>query len=118
MNSTTYFSALSKMFKLSFPRPKASLALMIFLGIFNLALVPVTQAQTQNSFEDYRKQCLRRVEQAGIKGAAAQEMCTCTINKFKQKYSLTEFTKLVQQSETNQTIAKKLAEVGEECLYE
>ena len=107
------------MFKVSFPRFQTSLVLMVFIGLFQgLALAPMAQAQTQNSFENYHKQCLRRVEQAGIKGAAAQEMCTCTINKFKQKYSLTEFTKLVQQSETNQAIAKKLAEVGEECLYE
>lgn len=107
------------MVKLSFLPHQTSLTLIIFLGLFQgLILSPVAQAQTQNSFENYHKQCLRRVEQAGIKGAAAQEMCTCTINKFKQKYSLGEFTKLVQQSETNQAIAKKLAEVGEECLYE
>ncbi len=107
------------MFKLSFLQPQISLVLIAFVGLFQfLALGPAAQAQTQNSFENYHKQCLRRVERAGIKGTAAQEMCTCTINKFKQKYSLTEFTKLVQQSETNQAIAKQLAEVGEECLYD
>jgi hypothetical protein len=95
------------------------LGLTVFLGLFtSLAIAVPAGAQGQNSFENYRQQCLRRVEQAGIKGAAAQEMCNCTINKFKQKYSLAEFTKLVQQSETNKAIARQLAEVGEECLYE
>ncbi|WP_238546765.1 MULTISPECIES: hypothetical protein [unclassified Synechocystis] len=91
----------------------------VLFGVFaSLAIAVPVGAQGQNSFENYRQQCLRRVEQVGIKGAAAQEMCNCTINKFKQKYSLAEFTKLVQQSETNQAIARQLAEVGEECLYE
>ncbi|AGF51091.1 slr2071 [Synechocystis sp. PCC 6803] len=107
------------MFKFLANNYSQSLGLTACLGLFTyLAIAVPVEAQGQNSFENYRQQCLRRVEQAGIKGAAAQEMCNCTINKFKQKYSLAEFTKLVQQSETNQAIARQLAEVGEECLYE
>ncbi|MBD2652406.1 hypothetical protein H6G45_02625 [Synechocystis sp. FACHB-383] len=107
------------MFKLLVRGYATPLGLTALFGLFtSLAIAVPVEAQGQNSFENYRQQCLRRVEQAGIKGAAAQEMCNCTINKFKQKYSLTEFTKLVQQSETNKAIARQLAEVGEECLYE
>jgi hypothetical protein len=107
------------MFKFLSNNYSQPLALTVFLGLFTcLAIAVPASAQGQNSFENYRQQCLRRVEQVGVKGAAAQEVCNCTINKFKQKYSLAEFSKLVQQSETNQAIARQLAEVGEDCLYE
>ena len=73
---------------------------------------------TSNSFEDYRQQCLRRIAREGLRGEVAQAICNCVINKFRSRYSLTQFRDLIQKAKTNKTSARTLSEVGEACFEE
>jgi len=82
----------------------------------------VSQAQTKITFEDYQKQCLARIQNSGIQGKLAQDICNCTIATFKKRYTLEAFNQVVQKSKTDKAVARQLAAVGEECfekyLYE
>ena len=75
-----------------------------------------------NSFEDYQKSCLQRVNRRGLRGEAAQAICNCAINRFRGRYSIAQFRDLVQKAKTNQAAARALSDVGEACfeqvLYE
>jgi hypothetical protein len=93
----------------------------LVLGQFAIK-VPVSLAQTKITFEDYQKQCLAKIQNSGIKGKLAQDICNCTIANFKKRYSLEAFNQVVQKSKANKATANQLAAVGEECfekyLYE
>ena len=91
----------------------------LLTSIFFLAGLTVpASAQGAKTFADHKQECLRRIESSGITKAVADEACTCTINKFEQAYSIQEFNTLVSRSRNDKAVARKLAEVGESCLYE
>jgi hypothetical protein len=98
--------------------------LVLFTLVFSsLVLRPSTSAaKTAITFEEYYKQCLARIQNAGIQGKLAQDICSCTIATFKKRYSLDEFNRVVEKSKADKATAKLLAEVGETCfekyLYE
>ncbi|WP_353672969.1 hypothetical protein [Synechocystis sp. LKSZ1] len=91
---------------------------LVLLSPYALA-VPI---KGDNSFEDYRRECLQRVKQQKLSDDIGQEVCGCTISQFQKQYSLADFKKIVQKSKTDKSSARKLAEVGEACfekvLYE
>jgi len=104
---------------------KTSLYSLIFMTLVMaqfLIEISASQAQTKITFEGYKKQCLAKIQNSGIKGTLAQDICSCTIANFKQRYSLEAFNQVVQKSKTDKTTANQLAAVGEECfekyLYE
>jgi len=71
-----------------------------------------------NSFDNYYKECLLRVQSQGLALAIAEDICQCTIAEFKKLYSLKNFTKIVQKSKTDKVLARQLAQVGENCFFE
>jgi hypothetical protein len=74
------------------------------------------------SFDDYYKECVQRSRREGLTQSVAQEVCTCTLKKFRSLYSLSQFQAIVKKSKTDKATARRLAEVGEACfeaiLYE
>jgi hypothetical protein len=81
-----------------------------------------TAQNTVTTFDSYRKECLQKVTQQGLRGQVAQDICNCVINKFRSRYSLTQFRELIQKSKTNKAAMRTLSTVGEACfeqvLYE
>lgn len=77
---------------------------------------------SQNSFDNYRQQCLQQARGEGLTADVANDLCNCTIKKFRERYSLQQFRDLVQKSKTNRTAQQTLTQVGEACfdqvLYE
>ena len=111
------------MLKLIFQKFSTYAIILINLGMGQLTFNALpSQAQTKITFEDYQKQCLDKIQNSGIKGKLAQDICNCTIATFKKRYSLEEFNRVVQTSKTDKAVAQQLADVGEECfekyLYE
>ena len=91
----------------------------LLTSVFLLAGLTVpASAQGAKTFADHKQECLRRIERSGITKAVADEVCTCTINKFERAYSIQEFNTLVNRSRNDKAVARKLAAVGESCLYE
>jgi hypothetical protein len=82
----------------------------------------VTPLATINSFEDYQKDCLKRVRQQGLADDVGLDICKCTMTQFRSQYNIQQFRNLVQKAKADKTIARKLSEVGEACfekvLYE
>ncbi len=94
---------------------------MLTVGL-GLSLPASPLLAASSSFEDYRQECLQRVKKQGLADDVGRDLCNCTIDEFKKKYSLQDFQKLIQKSKGNKASAKSLATVGEVCfekvLYE
>lgn len=91
----------------------------------------VAQANSQNTkaaypksfVEEYLKRCIRRSMAEGLPEEEAGKVCSCTINRFQARYSLTEFKTLTQAADNqNGAAVQALREVGYACfddiLYE
>jgi hypothetical protein len=77
----------------------------------------IAQSST-DSFEDYRKECLQRATSEKLPADVAEELCNCTIARFRSQYTLEEFRALVQKSKSDKTAAQTLTAVGEACFDE
>lgn len=77
-----------------------------------------SQSVAQYSFEDYKKECLQRATNEKLPPDVAQDLCNCTMNRFRSQYSINEFRDLVQKSKNNPTAADTLTSVGESCFEE
>ncbi len=76
-------------------------------------------AQTaQYSFEDYKRECLQRATREGLARDVADDLCNCTINKFRSRYTIQQFRALVQKSKQDKAAARTLSSVGEACFDE
>jgi hypothetical protein len=79
----------------------------------------VSQAiSSEYSFADYHKECLNRATRQKLPRDAAEDLCNCTINKFRTQYTIQEFRSLVQKSKSNTSAAETLSAVGESCFEE
>jgi hypothetical protein len=76
------------------------------------------------TFADYKKECLARVKQNRTLAEFAEELCTCTIDTYKKKYSIQAFRALVKKAQPNaqgkrspeaEAAMKTLMAVGEDC---
>jgi hypothetical protein len=91
---------------------------------FSLALdaasknLAIAQSPSTDSFEDYKKECLQRATSEKLPADVAQELCNCTIARFRSQYTLEEFRALVQKSKSDKTAAQTLTSVGEACFDE
>jgi hypothetical protein len=72
----------------------------------------------QYSFDNYRQECLQRASREGLPPETANELCNCTISRFRNRYTIQQFRTLVQKSKTEKAAAQTLAEVGEACFEE
>lgn len=77
-----------------------------------------SQPIAQYSFEDYKKECLQRATREQLPQDVAQDLCNCTIARFRSQYNIDEFRALVQKSKNNSTAAETLSSVGESCFEE
>ncbi|OKH23197.1 hypothetical protein NIES593_10130 [Hydrococcus rivularis NIES-593] len=100
---------------------------LFLIGILELTLsspaksriLSVAQASsTQYTFEDYRKECLQRATREKLPQDVAEDLCNCTINRFRSRYTLEEFRSLVKKSKNNTAAAETLTAVGESCFEE
>lgn len=78
----------------------------------------VSPAFAQKTFANHKQDCLARIQKKGISKLIAEEVCTCTMNKFEEEYTIQEFNTLINKSKTDKVTARQLAAVGENCLYE
>jgi hypothetical protein len=71
---------------------------------------------------DYMKDCQKSVIARDIPAEEAVTLCTCTLDRFRSQYSLTEFQALVKDAKKDKKAANKLTKVGNTCfeqiLYE
>ena len=70
----------------------------------------------QDYVQDYLQECIQTSMTEGLVEKDAQTLCNCTLNKFQQQYSLTEFKQLTAASQTDENAANTLIEVGELCF--
>ncbi len=70
----------------------------------------------QDYVQDYLQECIQTSMTEGLVEEDAQTLCNCTLNKFQQQYSLTEFKQLATASQTDESAANTLIEVGELCF--
>jgi hypothetical protein len=106
----------------------ASLLVVIFPlpFFFTLAterLNAVAQTNTANPYppeyvREYTEDCIKASMTEGLLEEEAKTLCTCTLNRFQQQYTLDEFKKLTEASKTDRTAADALVTVGESCLEE
>ena len=75
-----------------------------------------TYQYPQDYVQNYLQDCIQTAMREGLVEEDAKTLCGCTLNKFQQKYSLTEFKQLTASSQTDENSATKLIEVGESCL--
>jgi Cft2 family RNA processing exonuclease len=75
-------------------------------------------SSNQYTFEDYRKECLQRATSQKLPQDVAQDLCNCTINRFRSQYTIEQFRSLVQRSKTNTEAQETLAATGEACFEE
>jgi hypothetical protein len=78
----------------------------------------VQSTSSRYSFEDYKKECLQRARKEGLSKEDAEKLCTCTINRFRSRYTIVQFRSLVQKSKTNKAARATLTQVGEQCFEE
>lgn len=82
----------------------------------------LTPIASVNSFEDYHKECIKRVHQQGLAEDIGQDICKCTMTQFRSQYNIQQFRNLVQKAKTDKPSARQLSDVGEACfekvLYE
>lgn len=107
---------------------KLVLCPLVFFGILTfsslanskeLATERVAQASSaQYTFEDYKQECLQRATREKLPQDVAQDLCNCTINKFRSQYTIEQFRSLVQKSKSNATAAQTLTSIGEACFEE
>jgi hypothetical protein len=71
---------------------------------------------------DYMKDCQKSVVARDIPAEEAVTLCTCTLDRFRSQYSLTEFQTLVRDAKKDKKAASHLTKVGNACfekiLYE
>ncbi|MDJ0688767.1 MAG: hypothetical protein QNJ41_09665 [Xenococcaceae cyanobacterium MO_188.B32] len=70
----------------------------------------------QDYVREYLQDCIQTAKEEGLVEKDAQTLCNCTLDKFQQKYTLTEFKQLTAASQTDDRAATSLIEVGELCL--
>ena len=75
-----------------------------------------TYQYPQDYTQEYLQDCMQTTMGEGLVEEDAKTLCNCTLKKFQQKYSLTEFKQLTASSQTDENSATKLIEVGESCL--
>lgn len=67
---------------------------------------------------EYMQDCVEASMVEGLPKEEAKTLCTCTLNRFQQQYTLDEFKKLTEASKTDRTAADALITVGESCMEE
>ena len=70
----------------------------------------------QDYVQNYTKDCIQTAMKEGLVKEDAQTLCDCTLDRFQQKYSITEFKQLTVASQTDENAASSLMEVGELCF--
>jgi hypothetical protein len=102
-----------------FPKWRPTIAAFFFSILASGTIAPSVRA---SSFDNYYKECVQRSRREGLTQSVAQEVCTCTIKKFRSLYSIQQFQAIVQKSKNDKVAARRLADVGEACfetiLYE
>jgi hypothetical protein len=86
------------------------------------SLAGTKPTKSVNSFDQYHQECLQRVTKQGLTADVGQDVCNCTMTKFKSQYNIQQFKVIVQKSRTDKASARQLSKVGETCfekiLYE
>lgn len=77
----------------------------------------VTPTTKLVSFEQYKKDCRAMVTQQKL-GEFAEDICQCTMTRFRKQYSIQEFNALVAKSKTDKAAKRQLSKVGEACFEE
>lgn len=102
---------------------QTTLISLLFFSLFPVTAQPLKQGNSTTTqptnpnatFEDYKKECIAKVKKDTILKDFAEELCTCTMNEFRKKYSLDQFRALVRNSQSDKTARRTLESVGEEC---
>ncbi|MBE9167363.1 hypothetical protein IQ238_07420 [Pleurocapsales cyanobacterium LEGE 06147] len=97
--------------------------LSFFFALATEGIKAVAQTNTANRYppeyvREYMEDCVKESMAEGLPEEEAKTLCTCTLNRFQQQYTLDEFKKLTEASKTDQTAADALITVGESCLEE
>ena len=95
----------------------------ISLAFSILLIVPALAESAPHTYpseytQQYLKDCMAVSMTEGLAEPEAKKLCDCTLAKFQQQYSLEAFKELNAKSETDETAANKLFEVGELCFEE
>ena len=77
----------------------------------------VTPTAKLVSFEQYKKDCMAMVTKQKL-GEFADDICQCTMTRFRKQYSIQAFNALVAKSKTDKAAKRQLSKVGEACFEE
>ncbi|MGK7957643.1 MAG: hypothetical protein AB4063_20655 [Crocosphaera sp.] len=91
--------------------------------ILSLGLGTVSLAQNAdaaNPFTQfYNNNCVPEAQQAGLTQAEATQICNCTVQALREKYSTEAFASLYSQYSSGNTTARRtLTRYGETCSQE
>lgn len=94
----------------------------------NIATAQTSEGSVESSkydlefLQQYNQECTKTSMEEGLDALAAKKLCDCTISKFQQKYTQTEFVQLTTSSASDKQAENALIEVGQVCfeqtLYE
>ncbi|BAZ44158.1 hypothetical protein NIES4102_11640 [Chondrocystis sp. NIES-4102] len=96
-----------------------SLLILSFLMSKTLAMASTPQKAQQypaDFVENYNLECLQTSQGQGLDEIQARKLCNCTLNKFQEQYSLTEFKQLMGAGVNNQQGRNDLIKIGKVCL--
>lgn len=65
---------------------------------------------------NYNLECMQTSIGQGLDERQARKLCNCTLNKFQEQYSLTEFKQLMGAGVDNQQEPNDLIKIGKVCL--
>ncbi len=88
-----------------------------------LAETPTAQLKFKETYpqefaQSYLQECRQTSLEEGLAELEAKNLCSCTLNKFQQQYTLQEFKQLTAAAATDTNAENTLVEVGQGCLEE
>lgn len=69
----------------------------------------------QNFINDYMKSCRQSAVKQGVSQQQADQLCTCTINRFQSRFTLDQFRALRQQAQQTRETPEVFTEIGLAC---
>lgn len=80
--------------------------------------VATSNVYPQGVIQDYMSRCRQRVLDAGLSSTQAQNLCSCTLNKLRSRFTSEEYIELRQRAVETGRTPKAFTQVGMMCFGE
>lgn len=96
----------------------AAIAASNLLATFAVANSSSSAKYPPEFVREYTQECVQTSIAEGLEEVEAKKLCSCTLDKFQQQYTLQEFKQLTIASNTDPASQDALVQTGQVCFEE